>query len=400
MKNLLLLASVGMLIFSACQNGTDCEIGELEVEIGECSCSDAYELTIDFNYVGNETEYFEVFARNNEQVGIFKLSDLPISIDKFEVSGKQYDFIKICLDENTDCCEELEFMSPDCEPEEECAILEVIAEVGDCNDDGTYVIELDFTYENADNDFFEIIDHTGEIIGYYELDELPIRISNFSPRDSDYDFLKVCINDNPDCCYEIEFMQPDCLQEECEIFDLQVDTGDCVGEDYYELNINFEYSNPTHPNFEVFVRDDIRIGNYSLDELPLKLEEFKTSGKDYDYIKVCMSDDPDCCEVIEFMPPSCLWEECEVFDIVTEVGDCNADGTYPLTIDFEYKNPGNDFFEIFVRNGVFVSYHRLDELPITLNNFEKSGNDDDYIKICINDVPDCCIEHEYMPPDC
>ena len=389
-----------ILICASCGSNDPCNIYDLEVTSGECTCIDAYPLTIDFSYDTAPTEFFTVYARNNKEVGTYRLSSLPLTVEKFQLSGLAEDYIKICLDEEANCCLEYEFLPPDCNPNNECNILDVIAEVGDCNNDGSYVLELDIIHENAGNDFYDLFTMNNTFIGFYRLDELPLRISNFQPSDFEYEFLKVCINDTPNCCYEVEFLSPDCTEEDCDIFDLEVDTGDCVGEDYYTLLLNFESSNPSHSNFEVFTRADNRIGNFPLDALPLEIEEFKTSGKDYDYIKVCMSDDPECCAVIEFLPPSCLWEECKIYDIVTEVGDCNDDGTYPLIIDFNHSNSSNSFFDVYIRNGVHIGFYRLDALPLTIPKFEKSGSDYDFIKICINDNPDCCIENEFLPPGC
>ena len=61
---------------------------------------------------------------------------------------------------------------------------------------------------------------------------------------------------------------------------------------------------------------------------------------------------------------------------------------------------GNDFFDVFVRNNEFIGFFPLAELPVTIEEFEMSGLDYDYVKVCINDNPDCCAEIEFMPPEC
>ena len=148
------------------------------------------------------------------------------------------------------------------------------------------------------------------------------------------------------------------------------------------------------------MRNGVRLGSYPISALPLNIEEFPFSGNDYDFIRVCINDNEDCCRAIEFLPASC-GEGCDIFDVEITVGDCVTENTYVLTIDFQVTNPGNEFFEIFVRNNELIDFFSLeDELPLVLEDFERSGNEYDFLKICINDVPDCCFETEFMPPEC
>ena len=93
-------------------------------------------------------------------------------------------------------------------------------------------------------------------------------------------------------------------------------------------------------------------------------------------------------------------DDCSINDLEVAVGECNADGTYNLTLNFAYENPGNDYFEVYIRDDVFIDYYELSELPITIENFQMSGLENDYIEVCINDVDNCCQEIEWESPDC
>lgn len=396
LKNLFPILVLLSLLFISCGGDGDCDIRDITVDTGECNCEEDYSLTLNFNHDYAGDAFFQILLRANEHFGYYKFEDLPLTLDKFPLSGNADDFIKICVVDDPSCCEEFEWIPPDCTGT--CSISDLEVGVGDCTSEETYVLELDFQYEHADNEFFDLFVRNDELIGYYRLADLPLRLEDFPISGYDYDFIKVCINDNPDCCKEIEFMPPSCAGD-CKVFDLEADTGVCVNSDLYELNINFEYENATHTRFEVFVRNNVRIGNYALSELPLKIPEFERSGNDYDLIKVCMSDDPDCCEVIEFMPPDCDGE-CKIYDIVTEIGPCTSDSTYVLELDFQVDHPGNDFYELWVRDNIYLGYFRIDELPLRLDDFKLSGKDYDFLRICINDVPDCCKETEWMSPDC
>ena len=186
----------------------------------------------------------------------------------------------------------------------------------------------------------------------------------------------------------------------CEVWDLEAMPGACAADDTYQLTLDFRYENPGNDFFEVFVRNDERIGTYKLSDLPLTIEDFERSGSDYDFIKVCINDRPGCCEAVEFRPPECREESCEVRDLTVDPGECVTENTYDLTLDFIYENPGNDFFEVFVRNDERIGYYKLSDLPLKIEGFERSGSDYDFIKVCINDRPGCCKAVEFEPPGC
>ena len=102
------------------------------------------------------------------------------------------------------------------------------------------------------------------------------------------------------------------------------------------------------------------------------------------------------------MPPNCSGQggNCDItsFDLVT--GECNDDGaTYNLILDFNFENTnGQEFFEIYFRDNELYDYFPLTSLPLTINNFPSSGEEIDFIKIAINDMPECNIEVEWANP--
>ena len=53
-----------------------------------------------------------------------------------------------------------------------------------------------------------------------------------------------------------------------------------------------------------------------------------------------------------------------------------------------------------MRDNQLLGYYLLSDLPLTIPDFEISGSENDYIRICINDNEDCCNEIEWDPPQC
>ncbi|NQU51127.1 MAG: hypothetical protein HQ522_01165, partial [Bacteroidetes bacterium] len=120
----------------------------------------------------------------------------------------------------------------------------------------------------------------------------------------------------------------------------------------------------------------------------------------YDFIKVCINDNADCCKVSEFLAPDCSVNECEIWGLSLTAGECITDSTYNLTINFNHQNTTNSWFEVFTRNNNNIGIFELSDLPLTITDFEKSGLEYDYIKIAINDNPDCIKANEIKPPGC
>ena len=213
----------------------------------------------------------------------------------------------------------------------------------------------------------------------------------------------------PNLCYAFceGFTESDLVNcennTECTIYDLEVITGDCNDDNTYNMTINFQYEEIGELEFfDLYARNDELIGYFPLSSLPLTIINFPSSGENYDFVKVCINDNLDCCKEIEWLPPNCNGQgsNCEITSLDVVAGECNDDGsTYNLLLDFDFENTnGQEFFEIYFRDDVFYDYFQLSALPITINNFPSSGLENDFIKIVINDMPECSESIEWINP--
>ena len=195
-----------------CENNTECAIYDIEVITGDCNNDNTYNLTIDFEYDGNGTqEYFDLYARNNELIGYFPLSSLPLTIVNFPQSGEEYDFAKVCINDNADCCKEIEWLPPNCSGQGgNCEITSINIVAGECNDNGSnYNLLLDFNFENTNGqEFFEVYFRDNVFYEYFPLSALPLSIDNFPSSGLENDFMKIVINDMPECNEVIEWSNP------------------------------------------------------------------------------------------------------------------------------------------------------------------------------------------------
>ena len=382
---------------------SNCEIFNVVLSPGDCiQGTTNYNLLLNFQVANPGSNLFEVWG-NSTYLGLFPLAALPLNIPNFPSNGPGLDVIKICIQNNPDCCKTIDFQGPNCNIN--CEIFNVVLDPGDCIPGTTnYNLHLNFQVANPGNDFFEVWGN-GLYLGLFPLAGLPMIIPNFPSNGPGLDVIKICIQNNQDCCKTIEFQGPDCvIGGNCEIFNLSLQTGNCNVDSTYQLLINFQVVNPSSNIFRVWANGQV-LGEFNLNQLPLLIQNFPWDGGNIDVIKVCMltnvPSQPPCCIGKEFQAPSCLFNDpCHIFDLTATAGNCNPnESTYPLTINFGVNNPGNDFFEVWVNN-VYFGTHLLSSLPFTIPNAPSNGNAGDIIKVCINDHPDCCQTIEIQGPNC
>ena len=378
-----------------------CDIFDVSVEVGDCNPnSNTYNLSLKFGATNPGNDFFEVWG-NGTYLGLFALDSLPLLIPNFPSNGNATDVIKICINDQPNCCETFEFQGPDCNPN--CEIFDVVVDPGDCIP-GTngYNLFLNFQVNNPGNDFFEVWGN-GTYLGLFALDSLPLVIPNFPSNGNPMDIIKICINDHPDCCKIIDFQGPDCIQN-CEIFDVVVDPGACnPTSNTYSLTLNFQVQNPGNALFEVW-GNGVPLGMYPLNALPLVIPNFPSNGNAIDVIKICIVNNTDCCKAIDFQGPDCSNPPCEIFNLSVVTGDCHpADSTYDVTVNFQVQNPSSNIFGLWA-NGQFLGNYNLSQLPLQLNNVPWDGNGpNDVIKVCLvtnNGTLSCCRSIEFPAPDC
>ena len=370
-----------------------CEIWDLIAEAHDCDGNNQFLVDIDFNFQ-NTSDSFVVLGNGNNY-GTFAYDDLFITLGPFEGNGQILEFV-IIDQQDDNCGNEVILEAPNCGGGD-CDIFELVVDPLECNDDGTYSIVINFEYENPGNDFFEVFDADENLIGYFPLNELPVTILNFEPSGNDYDFLTVCINDMPNCCASVEFMALNCPNNGCEIWDIVVETYNCDDNNQFLVDINFNYQN-TSDSF-VVVGNGNNYGTFAYEDLFILLGPFEGNGQILEFIFIDQQDESCNAEVV-IEAPNCGNQDCDIFELVVDPLECNDDGTYSIVINFEYENPGNDFFDLFDGNGNLLGFFPLNALPLTYENFVPSGNNFDVITVCINDMPNCCATAEFEALDC
>jgi len=392
-----------------------CMVMSADIKTGPCTSDSSYNITVNFQATNPGLGTFKLFG-NGGLLGSFKLEDVPLLIKDFKWNGQMDDFIRICIDLDTaangssTCCETFKFEVPDCLFQDSCAIYDLVVDPGNCVPGTTgYSLLVNFKVLHPGNDFFEVWASNGQYLGIFPLNQLPLTIPVFPASGGTADKIRICINDQPDCCAELSFPAPDCSAGPCSIVDLTVQTGDCTSDSTYQVWIDFEVNNPGGTTFGVWANGSY-FGSYPISQLPVKINEFPWNGGNKDNIRVCVleSNDPNqqlCCKTIDFDVPDCLSDDdCDIVDLWVEKGDCTSDSTYQVQIGFEVLNPTDSTFGVWA-NGNFLGYFSLSQLPLTIDSFPWGGGMKDVVKVCItspNAPPsfDCCASLEFKAPGC
>lgn len=386
----------------SCGTNGDCNINELEVNVGDCTSDSTYQITVNFNHV-NSSASFDLYMENGVKFGTYLYSQLPLTINNYPKIGTgPNDLVKVCDHEKPDCCKAKEFPSPACGTNNNCLINELVVTVGDCSSPTTYHITINFNHVNTSGQF-DVFLENGTKFGTYSYSQLPLTIDNYPKIGTGpNDIVQVCDHEYQDCCKVKEFASPNCGgNNDCVISELQVTVGDCTSPTTYTITINFNHVNSSS-SFDLFTENGVKFGTYLYSQLPLTINNYPKIGTGpNDLVKVCDHEFDDCCKASEFPSPNCGGNNnCVISELEVTVGDCTSPTTYTITINFNHTN-GSSSFDLFTENGVKFGTYLYSQLPLTINNYPKIGTGpNDVVKVCDHEFDDCCKAHEYPSPAC
>jgi hypothetical protein len=373
-----------------CAGGT-CAITDFVATPGDCNADGTYPLTLNFNYANPASPNFHV-VYEGQNLGNFALANLPITIPHFQDNGEPSQVIQVCINEAPDCCAVDEFQSPNC-AQPDCAIHDLTVVPGDCNGDGNYPITINFIPINPGNSFFNVI-FEGQTIGTYLLANLPVTIPNFNDNGIATPTIHVCINDVPDCCAHKTITAPNCNPaSDCHISDVFAEAHPCANGQFL-LDVEFNSQNTGSQGFVIRANDQI-FGPFAYGESFYTVGPLN-AGVIYEIV-VRDVEDETCKGVYVFGPVNC-GGDCDIHDLTAEVSDCNGDGQFFVTIDFQHENTGGDGFKIY-GNGNVYGYFSYDDLPVIIGPLTSDNAQLEFGAADVNH-PNCHDFAVVQVPDC
>ena len=370
-----------------------CQVFDMEVSTSPCDENGEFYVIIDAAYEGiNEQSLFSLWLNGNETGEEYAYNELPIELGPYRVFENEliYEIRDIA---HPDCRTEAVLAPKDCTLSCEIGPLQITA--NDCQENGTYTLDLNFehTIELVSFDLF-----INEIrYNQYLYEDLPLEIGPFDEPGGTIMTFEVL--DGSENCYQFAQLEtPNCNTDVCSIAALEASTSGCDNEGYFMIDLSFSAQNTNPGGYYVFVDGNLN-GPFDYEQTNQQIGPFQgDDGTIYD-ILVMDALDPRCFNYLEIGPINCS-SNCSIRDFTVDVGSCTDDGNYALTLNFFVDGATNESFDLYRRDGERVGFYSLDDLPLTMTDFQPSEFDYDYLKVCINDNPDCCAEVEFMAPNC
>jgi hypothetical protein len=387
-----------------------CHINNVIASPTECNEDGEFYVNLSFEYFNTGDSGFRV-AGNGNFYGEYLYED-SILLD----NGNYMDSLLIGPLPG-DCETEWEFIVQDgdmpecsdfaeidtvcCDPV--CDVRDLTIEEMECSSATTLSFILDFVYENPGNDFFHLFSGE-ENLGIFKLDELPLMIMDFPVNDGET-VLRVCINDQEDCCAEFVIEDQNCEDEICDIYDLVVDEVECTSKETISFYLNFEYQNAPNGFYELYSNDEL-FAYYPLNELPMWISDFPI-GEEETVLSICINDVENCCEEYLFEGLDCSDFECEIGIINYGIEFINLD-SFLVLLNFEHSGADLDQFSVH-GNGTYYGDFYYGALPIVLGPFNchdsiplefvvrdlENSDCDNVLELGIINCPVSTIDHSY-----
>ncbi len=353
-----------------CDENTECDITELNVDCTSCSDNNTCGFFLDFEIINDSEVSFDLFIEN-EFYDSYGYDDLPLEVEGLS-SDSQWITVKVCDNDNEECCAIIEFLNPCYEGSgEECSITEVSAEFIECDENGEAYFHITFDYNNVGDENQFTITGNGENYGTFEYG---LEFYSVGPViancETELEFIVTDVNNND--CSAFVGHDPACCGDDpdCALLELSLETTECLDDNTFDLTIDVEVDGEINDFFDLFIEEEF-IGFYEFAALPLVIE-----GLAYDdeliTIELCENDNPDCCLLINILNP-CTEEGNQQYfinEMEYELVFCE-ENMITMMLDFSYGD-NNDQFQIN-SNGISFGTFSYNDLPIMVENIPADG---------------------------
>ena len=394
------------LIEVDCITTEPCEVTFIEILDTECHSDGTYTLSVNYNINIQSAREITVNV-NGINYDVIPNPNFVFMIEGITPrSNSEEDIITICSQEFPDCCLVNEYQQPNCMVDEECIIDDIEYEPICLDTVGFFMVNLFFTHENA-SDEVVITEFNGTVVGQFDINEQPISVGPFSTDDLDDNGIGLIICDAQiqGCCAEVFVDNIPCniTNETCEVEFIEVISTDCNADGTYNLNATYSIANGDNDFIDVIVNGGA-VQSLSNSGSVLVTDITPRSNSDFDIIEICLNDNPNCCEVIEYLQPNCNTapQECEI-EIVSVDFECDGSDQEQILFQLDVQSNSMNSFLVFV-NGVELGTGLFSDVITEVGPFPQ--NSDGFYSIQVIDADDstCRAEFElfqaFCPEDC
>lgn len=368
-----------------------CELSNITYQTSSCNDEGKYTVFFDLDHA-NTGDSFNIISENNI-LGTFAYSDLPVSVGNMPGNGQNRTFHFQDID-HPNCTASKTIEAPDCGLPGACTLSGLQLYQLDCNDNNQFKVKISFNYEDAGQSFKLYIN--GAYQGTYDYADLPVTTGWLDGLvNDDYHFLIQDAEHNA-CSVSGNISGPYCGNAgSCLISEISGQFSDCDDNGNYQITVDFN-SEDTGSEFKLFF-DNNYVGNYAYSELPVTVPDIPGDGIGH-FIKIQDITNPDCYAYYQFMGQDCgNSNSCFISNVTHQASDCNDEGLFDLVLDFDHINTGTSF-KLF-KNDDLAGVYEYDQLPLTLTGLEGNGNP---VVFAIKDTehPNCFVYYTVLAPQC
>lgn len=367
-----------------------CVIYDMEVIASECDENDQFTVEINFQSQNTGESGFQI-GGNGTVYGTFQYEDLPIELGPLDGDNVTFWEFAVFDNENPFCIQGVELGVINCINPCEIGALEVDA-IG-CTGDGFYQVNLDFDFANTDSAGFNLFAN-GNFFGSYSYSDLPLTIDSFPSSGNTNDIIRVEDAGDESCAAVAEFESLGCFLI-CDIRDIVVAPIECTSDSTFSALVTFIFENLETDFVDIYSGDDY-LGFFNVNNLPVLVDGFTSSFFEVP-IEICANDNELCCESRNFQGISCD-TSCSVSDLVSDLTECEDDGTYDAVINFSAEGFTSVNARVIVNDGEPELYP-VNDLPVVLKDLPGDGEQVSVI-VCDNDNLDCCEDISWTAPVC
>lgn len=272
----------------------------------------------------------------------------------------------------------------------------------DCLPNGNFYIDLDFNLVNSmpGENPLVVIYQGAEVLDSVFASEVPVRLGPFDPSEASGTITLTLLHPNGSCVASVP-VSYNCPTTTCPLQSASADLLGCSNAIYFAAvytQLVATSPNP-NPNLTLRIRSTITNAVVEVPYEPAVSITMPLPNVPYDRWEVCLGNLPDCCRIVEISLQGCPPEPCDLGPLQMEA-TCQNDGSYNISLDFEYTNPTQSWFDLYL-NGESYGFYSLNQLPLTLTGVEFPANTESVVfRACINDNADCCTQETLHLPDC
>ncbi len=289
-----------------------------------------------------------------------------------------------------------------CNPDTDCSITNILLDHA-CLDTNMFEAFIRFEHSNVQGGNVEILDLNGLSLGLFDVNQQPIiiqiptsiqgiepfGISIFNPLDSN-------------CIAESNIIGIDCgIAPSCSISNVSLDF-ECLDENNYQVFLTFNHSGVEGDTIVVNDVNGNLVGFFDVNQQPIVIDVNNTNGNNNSFgVFIENPRDPECSAGSSLIQVDCgTTDPCEIAFIEVLNTECNPDGTYNLTVNYNINI--QSVMEITVNvNGTDFDVVPNPNLVFTIEGITPSANsNEDLITICSQEFMNCCNEIEFPQPDC